>query len=493
VFRTLASRLTAYYVFAALGLMLAAALALTISVVSIMGRGAASSVDSVAAQIPELVSLYRSQHKTLRTMAPELVKHFASTPVRLAIVESPTLPAPPQFIRPGGNRGEVAGLFITGTNPAFGGAPTPQSAAAQSAADRDLRDFRAAHEVFPLSVLIKIHPARVAVAGGYVLVFPDFVPLNRRFQLYWMILLVSGTGVVMLVWLLGRYITQQALRPLHEVTRALERFSQGDFTPNPIMTGDRSELGLLARAYNGAVDQVTRAFAERDRYEEMMRQFIADAGHELRTPLTVVMGFIDILRRGKTNDPALTAKILDTMSQESRRMRRLIEKLIVLARLNQLEEEAACVIDVATLTRRIGETFAALDGNAERLHVDAAEPALAFAHEHEVHEAITNLIDNALKYAPSGPIDVQVHPNGASVEIAVRDHGPGFTPEDKAHAFDRFYRGEQRTEAEGSGLGLAIAKRAVERAAGHIEIESSPGEGTRITVRLPKAVDIAIR
>jgi two-component system OmpR family sensor kinase len=106
--------------------------------------------------------------------------------------------------------------------------------------------------------------------------------------------------------------------------------------------------------------------------------------------------------------------------------------------------------------------------------------------ESELRAAIVNLVENALKYAPDSPVDVSVKESGDAVLLTVADRGPGMTAQERAHAFDRFYRGENRGVATGVGLGLAIVKRTVERAGGSVELDTVPGEGTRVTMRLRK-------
>ncbi len=128
------------------------------------------------------------------------------------------------------------------------------------------------------------------------------------------------------------------MRPLDDVTAALQRFASGDLTPQPIAADERHELGVLTGAYNQAVAQLERAFEERDRANASMRHFIADAGHQLRTPLTVVQGFIAILRRGGIESTADRDRILETMNDQSRIMGSLIDKLILLERWESVEE-----------------------------------------------------------------------------------------------------------------------------------------------------------
>jgi signal transduction histidine kinase len=102
----------------------------------------------------------------------------------------------------------------------------------------------------------------------------------------------------------------------------------------------------------------------------------------------------------------------------------------------------------------------------------------------ELAEAVWNVIENALKYAPEAPIHLRAARSNGHATITVSDEGPGMSESERVHAFERFYRGDQRGEISGSGLGLAIAKRAVERAGGEIAIDSAPGHGTAVTITI---------
>jgi two-component system, OmpR family, sensor kinase len=284
--------------------------------------------------------------------------------------------------------------------------------------------------------------------------------------------------------LIARALTGQALRPLDDVTSALARFASGDLTPQLTAADTHHELGSLAIAYNGAIEQMERAFAARDRANASMRQFIADAGHQLRTPLTVVQGFIAILRRGGFESPADREHILDTMNDQSRIMGSLIDKLILLERWESPETTpAATPIDVGTLVSDLVAPIA--DAHPDRRFAISTESGiLATIDPTELGYVVTNLADNAVKYG-LGEIAVRVHARDSSAVIEVADQGPGIPSTDVARVFDRFYRGTQR-DVPGSGLGLAIVKRAVERAHGTISLDTSPG-GSRFIVQLPRA------
>jgi two-component system OmpR family sensor kinase len=339
---------------------------------------------------------------------------------------------------------------------------------------------------FSLNFFLRLEPKSVDFPGGRITIFPDPGPLERAINDFWLAMLPIGLFVVVAAWLLGRYITGQALRPLVETTASLNRFGAGDFNPRPVLTADRSEIGELARAYNAAVAQVSEAFDERRAAELEMRQFIADAGHELRTPLTVIMGFIDVLRRRTHNEPAISAKIYDTMLAESRRMKELIDKLIVLARLENPHERELETVDLTQIAGRVVSALQALESKP-RIGLQVETDALVRGYENELHDAVCNLVENALKYAPDSPVEVRVGSEGDTIVVDVIDRGPGIPLAEQTRVFARFYRGRDRVDAEGFGLGLAIAKRAVERADGEILLASAPGHGCRFTIRIPRA------
>ncbi|GAC1303386.1 MAG: hypothetical protein NVSMB21_02500 [Vulcanimicrobiaceae bacterium] len=283
--------------------------------------------------------------------------------------------------------------------------------------------------------------------------------------------------------MLADVLTRQALRPLLDVTSALERFAAGDLEPHTIVADKRHQLGSLAVAYNGTIDQMERAFAERDRANDAMRQFIADAGHQLRTPLTVVRGFISILRKGDLRTPEDAVRILDTMNRQSAIMASLIDKLMLLDRWEAPGDVATSEkIDVARLVSDvlgpIVESHPARD-----LRVDAPEAGLAGIDPTDFAHAIVNVVDNALKYT-TGAIDVRVRRDARQIVVEIVDEGPGMSPGEAEHACDRFFRGSRR-DVEGSGLGLAIARSIVIANGGTLAIASDPAAGSRFRIALP--------
>jgi two-component system phosphate regulon sensor histidine kinase PhoR len=237
------------------------------------------------------------------------------------------------------------------------------------------------------------------------------------------------------------------------------------------------------------------------RAEEARADFIANASHELRTPLAAVSGFIDTLRGHAKDDPEAREKFLGIMSDEASRMRRLINDLLSLTRI-ELNEHVppSGVVDVVGVVR---DAAAALSPLAEAddvsIAVEAAQniPAVTGDRD-ELIQLFQNLIQNAIKYGKAGGhvrVGVGVSPTSvpgrhgspALVSVAVQDDGEGIPRESIPRLTERFYRVDVKRSRErgGTGLGLAIVKHIVNRHQGRLQIESQPGEGSTFTVLLP--------
>jgi signal transduction histidine kinase len=503
MFRSLRTRLVAAYVFAAILLVLVGTVGVTVFALSTYGVAARETVDAVARTAPDEVRLEVERHGTLAAAAPDIIRHIMRPGLHVSVI-GVAKDGTRTFLARGesdGSDGPVQVVTAKDLGPAPSGsafvyrteqrAPSglrrPGSPADGPPPARFERD-RMAPFPLGLNTFLRLEPRFVDFPGGRINIFPIPTQLERFVQSFWIAMLPIGLFVTLAAWFMGRFITGQALRPLVETTEALNRFASGDFTPREIVTSDRSEIGELVTAYNGAAAQVSAAFEERKSVELQMRQFVADAGHELRTPLTVVMGFIDVLRRRTIADPTTSTRIYDTMLTESRRMRALIDKLIALARLENPQRRETAPVDVADVAERVVSAMQALQAQP-RIKLAAEHGVIISGDAHELHEVISNLVENALKYAPLSPVEVTVRKENGQAVVEVIDRGPGLSEEERGRVFDRFYRGENRGDAEGSGLGLAIVKRAVERAGGEVSLQSGPGQGCRFTIRLPRDGD----
>lgn len=247
-------------------------------------------------------------------------------------------------------------------------------------------------------------------------------------------------------------------------------------------------LALAVVAYTASSASSAAAKALVDKLEERARaasefqRFLADAGHELRTPLTILSGYIDILH-GSHDENDVRTRILPGMRAATGRMRTLVEKMLLLSKLDS-PVASPQVINVASVTRDVVET-ARLTYPERMIHVAADENAEIHIDEDDLYEAVRNLVDNALRYAPSSAVEVTVGAKDRFVTIEVADHGAGIPKSEQPLVFERFYRGSLHTDSEGSGLGLAIVRRVAERWNGRVSLESD-ASGTRIALRFPQ-------
>ncbi len=238
------------------------------------------------------------------------------------------------------------------------------------------------------------------------------------------------------------------------------------------------------------------------RAEEARADFVANASHELRTPLAAVSGFIDTLKGHAKDDPEAREKFLDIMSVEAGRMRRLIDDLLSLTRIEQNEHvPPSGRVDIGAVVR---DAAAALSPLAEADDVTVAldvAPDLpqVVGERDELIQLFQNLIHNAIKYGrhggqvwltlSAGPGAARRAGGGSLVSITVRDDGEGIPREAIPRLTERFYRVDVKRSRErgGTGLGLAIVKHIINRHQGRLQIESQPGQGSSFIVTLPAA------
>jgi signal transduction histidine kinase len=452
-------------------------------------RGLDETAAVQAAEAPEIARLYVAKYGSLAAAAPTIVKRVTRSGLHVTLLDTQTgilygaqgelhhrLPGPPGGSEPPGEAGPgpPGGAEGIGDGPGGPGSLGPAGGLRRSNWTGMLIGSLAGETV---------HHARFP--GGAIAIFPEpasILAVMRSVAL--------GLGFVvacsaMFLWLYVRGVRRAALRPLHETTQALHRLALRDFTPRTIMAGAGSAYDDLARTYNAAVEAVSSAFAERRAAESEMQRFIADAGHELRTPLTIVMGYLDIIDGGALADPKTASRITAGMRTEAKRMRRLIDKLIILARMETPSDlEMRSNIDVVSLVQRVIESLEPI--TSQPIDVSGAPFAHAYANEDDLAEALINIIENGLKYAPQSRIDVRIERTAERIVIRIADTGPGMSPDEQQNAFERFYRGDKRGEVSGSGLGLAIAKRAIERSRGTIRLETALGAGTTFAIELPE-------
>ncbi len=464
MFTSFARRLTSWYVAAAVALVFAIALAFASLAMSFYAHIVSDGISDGAREAAAFGARAAIRHQSFESAAIELEKRDHRTGVRMYAMRRPDHD---------GARGRPDA------------APIPSTVVDGRVVHQDVRTLRFAGPRLglALSTALGTRPQHIEFLNGDL----QLAAATEDFQriALWLlagIVLVSGAAGV-LAWLGGRYITQQVLRPLIDVTHALQRFAARDFRPQAIAVAGKSEFDAIALAYNAAASQVASAFAERQQAETQMRQFVADAGHELRTPLTIVLGYIDLLRRRADAGDERSRRIFTSIGIEGARMRTLIDNLVLLARMEGADVRPPEPFELCPLLEEIVDARRLLHPGLP-MSLDCMVDATIIGNLEEIHEAIANVVDNAIKYAPGAPIRIVADAFDGGVEVTIADRGPGVPPDDRELIFDRFYRGSTRGDVEGSGLGLAIAKRAVERAGGMLVLGDSSAAGTTFALRL---------
>lgn len=294
-------------------------------------------------------------------------------------------------------------------------------------------------------------------------------------------------GAAVLVWMISR----QALKPLEDVISTADEIGDQSMSERVTVTSTAPDVVRLADALNVMLDRIEESFERRRRTEERLRQFVSDASHELRTPLAAVIGFGELYQQYAERDreagpPSRSRdQMVDRMLTEADRMSALVDELLTLARTDEHQLVPTAAIDLAGL---VAESVATVQvtTTTHQFHLDA-KPVLVPCDPRAIRGVVDNLLVNAIAHTPDGTdVEVSVSSDGFDAVVVVADDGPGLTPEQAAHAFDRFWRAApDRGRPGGSGVGLAIVD-AVSRAhGGTAVIDASPQGGLRVTVRIP--------
>lgn len=272
--------------------------------------------------------------------------------------------------------------------------------------------------------------------------------------------------------------------------------------PGAVETGGRTANDpvheVRLRRTDGATVLFFRDVTSAREIERMRSDFVANVSHELRTPLAALSGFIDTLQGAAREDKAARERFLGIMAAQADRMRRLIEDLLQLSRLESGAHRApATPIDLGASVSHMAELTAPLArGRNVAVALNLPErPTMILANRDEVLRLIENLLENAIKYGgEGGRVEVSVRPAGTAAELAIRDHGPGIAREHIPRLTERFYRVDKGTSRAqgGTGLGLAIVKHIASRHRARLVIESEPGQGATFRVTFPLAPSAGI-
>jgi heavy metal sensor kinase len=289
-------------------------------------------------------------------------------------------------------------------------------------------------------------------------------------------LLLAGVG--------GARLARQSLRPLDRMADRARTITAERLHDRLPVDNPNDELGRLATIFNETLSRLERSF-------DQLRRFTADASHELRTPLTAIRSVGEV-GLGERVDASTYRDIIGSMLEETDRLTRLVDTLLVLSRADAgqapLQRER---VDLSELAQEVVTTLGVL---AEEKHVSVAvhapEAVEAAVDRLLVFEALVNLVDNAVKYSSEGSeVELRVQSSDRDARIDIIDHGPGIPAEHRAKIFDRFYRVDKARSRRlgGSGLGLSIAQWVIQAHGGRLELASTGPGGSTFRVTLPRS------
>jgi two-component system OmpR family sensor kinase len=334
-------------------------------------------------------------------------------------------------------------------------------------------------------------PARAG--GGSVVVAGALSQVDATMDRVRLLCLLVGAGLLVVLAGVGWFWVRAGLRPLRRIEETAAAIAGGDLSRRVPPTAPATEVGRLTASLNGMLAQIEAAVAARARSEERLRRFVADASHELRTPLAGISGFTQLYRMGGAEIEAT----MDRIERESLRLTDLVDDLLLLAQLDEdgLELRRA-PMDLRTLAADALHDLRALDPARPVTLTGpgaATEPAPApvVGDESRLRQVVSNLVGNAIAHTPQGsPVRVGVGVDGGAAVLELADRGPGLPPDQAAQVFERFYRADTsraRDHGGGAGLGLAIVWSLVTAHGGTVELDTTPGDGTTVRIRLPRA------
>lgn len=293
----------------------------------------------------------------------------------------------------------------------------------------------------------------------------------------WGVMLVSGSLGILVTTLAALWTARAALAPVRRLSTAVKNVTQTDQL-NPIRIYGRNDLGELTQSFNTMLKSLQQS-------REQQRQLIADAGHELRTPLTSMRTNVELLVADEHSGmlpPGARGQILGDVAAQLGEFTALVGDLVALTRddHNQRPHEPIVLADVVHASvQRAQRRGPGIVFDVETDHSEVMGDAST------LERAITNLLDNAVKFSPSGGI-VRVRLNQGV--LTVTDQGPGIADEDLLHIFDRFYRSDRARNTPGTGLGLSIVAHTIDAHGGTIRASNHPDGGAQFTMKLPLLV-----
>ena len=309
---------------------------------------------------------------------------------------------------------------------------------------------------------------------GFVFVESETGTVRQVWKLFFMLFVLAGGGVLLIALGMSLMLSKRQTEPMHRMAEAAGRFSKGDFSQRISEDASVSEIYELTTAFNSMADSLEQA-------EQKRRDFIANVSHELRTPMTTISGFADGILDG-TVPREREEEYLRIISDESRRLARMVQKMLELSRLEEMDK-TELLKKSFELTETVGTTLLSQEGriNAKHIEIEAVlpeEPVYVVGDEDAIRQVFYNLLDNAVKFSPEGgTVAVNVFKKDEKAYVSVRNSGETIPPEELGRIFDRFHKADRSRslDREGAGFGLFIVKTIIENHGETVSVVSRDG------------------
>jgi len=302
--------------------------------------------------------------------------------------------------------------------------------------------------------------------------------MHNTLQRLLIILLVSIPLLVTIAGISGYFLAARTVAPIDQITLTARRISAEGLSARLNIPVTDDEVGRLTHTLNEMLVRLDDSF-------QRERRFTNDASHELRTPLTVMQTILGTIRE-KYRTPEEYRQALDDLTEETDRLRTLVENLLRLARGGKYSHDLHEKINLSLLIRDVIDTLRPLaDAKRLRLVSEIPESIMIVGDSDELIRMFVNLLDNAIKYTEYGRIVVKAWKTEKEVSISIEDTGQGIASEHLPYIFDRFYRASEARTMDGAGLGLPIAMEIARAHGGTINVRSTAEQGTTFTIHLP--------
>jgi two-component system phosphate regulon sensor histidine kinase PhoR len=302
---------------------------------------------------------------------------------------------------------------------------------------------------------------------------------------------VAGLLVLIIIGSVSLFVARRISKPIVEISSIVQDIKAGNLDRKlPVTSSD--EVGRLAELINEMTEKLKADIEQLRRLERVRSEFLGNVSHELRTPIFSLKGFLETLLDGAIDDRNVNRSFVEKAYHHASRLDALLSDLIEISRIESGDMKMSFrYFDAVELLRQLASEYADETAKKEqriRIVPERGE-VLVFGDKERLRQALGNLIDNAIKYCPTGAkIELQAVEMDGKVEIVVEDDGPGIEQEHLPRIFERFYRVDKNRSREvgGTGLGLAIVKHIVEAHGSKISVTSEVGKGTRFTFSLKR-------